>query len=200
MVPQKELPPLPQVSRVHPDWTHTPLVQVSPEGQLPQSSECPQLSPIVPQNWVVPDWQEIGVHVVSPTHRPLWQLQPVMHEGHAILPPHPSPIVPQYCPPSGVHVTPPHASALVCASMPMRGPEPEPSPRLESSEEAAPPPSGCELDAAASLSAGLTPGFTDRAQLQLITASVGQNPATANKRTTRLQTDVLCCERKRISR
>jgi hypothetical protein len=81
MVPQKASPAFPHVNRVQLALTHTPPVHVSPVGHLPQSSVCPQPSPTLPQNCVVPVEQAIALQLASPTQSPVWQDQPVIHAG-----------------------------------------------------------------------------------------------------------------------
>ena len=105
-VPQNWLPALPHVSGTQPACTHTLLVQVEPAEHAPQLSAWPQPSPIVPQNWVVPAVHVAGTQLAPPTQTLFSQLQSVLQfMPQSSVPLQPSPIEPQYCPPSGVHET-----------------------------------------------------------------------------------------------
>jgi hypothetical protein len=52
----------------------------------------------------------MGTQVAPPTQRLFWQVQSLAQAGQAIFPPQASPIVPQYWPPGGVHVTFPQST------------------------------------------------------------------------------------------
>jgi hypothetical protein len=105
-VPQNWLPELPQVSGTQPAFTQTLFVQDEPAAQVPQSSPCPQPSPMVPQKLVPAAAHVAGTQLAPPTHRLLVQLQSALQlMPQSIVPLHPSPMAPQYRPPSGVHET-----------------------------------------------------------------------------------------------
>jgi hypothetical protein len=75
---------------------------------------------MLPQNWVSPAVQVAAVQLAPPTHRLLvhdqsvWQFMP-----QSICPLQPSPITPQYWPPSGMHDT--DVSHVMLASEPPSG-------------------------------------------------------------------------------
>jgi hypothetical protein len=76
------------------------------EQSVPQSSEWPQPSPMVPQYWPPEAVLQVnGVHAGGwPLHRLSWQVHPVF--VHAVpqltVDPHPSPMSPQYWAPFAV--------------------------------------------------------------------------------------------------
>src|SRR6185295_7889650 len=109
--------------------TQTPPVHVCPVGQAPQYSTRPQPSPTAPQYCAVPpDAQAMGLQLGPPIHRPAVQTPSPAQAPHSSEPPlQPLPILPQYWPPAGMHVTDGVHMASVPASVPMMGPPPVPA-------------------------------------------------------------------------
>jgi len=82
--------------------------QLSPAGQVPQSSWPPQPSPTVPQYFPPVCWQVMGVQVPGVALQTFATLAPqVCPAGQVpqfIWPPQPLPTVPQYLPFAGVQL------------------------------------------------------------------------------------------------
>jgi hypothetical protein len=88
------------------------MPQSCPAGQLPQSILPPQPLPTTPQYWPVANVQEVGVQAPESGAAPhtLEMPPPPQESGAVQLPqssrrPQPSPIDPQYVPPTCAHVS-----------------------------------------------------------------------------------------------
>src|SRR5262245_11111982 len=91
---------------MQPGATHRRFRHSCPASHTPQSTPCPQPSPISLQNFADPtEHAVVGTQVGPPTHTCWSHVQSPMHTPQSMEPPHSSPICPQEVPPTGLPVT-----------------------------------------------------------------------------------------------